>query len=320
MLSKRLTKGLSWLTDNGPRKAKHYWGRAKEKANEDELFGFGLWATVAYFLGPVLLLIVFAKWPSGLNEWGDFLAGAFGPVAFLWLVIGYLQQGKELRNSSKALQRQADELNATVEQHREMVSLSREQVDFKQKQAAKESLPRLILRSVSGYVTNDILRTSHTTNYFNTEDYLSKQRDYFVFNFELENVGGVALNASAILYGESAWDMDNIDLESISNGSKVTFEMQTNHPDCLKTPSLILVIVMKTSDGIDSRAKFEFQIDALTCAELDKVTDLYYQTLVSGETVDPHKPSLEAEIKMDFKRFNLVLSEDTEEHEEMLLR
>jgi len=149
MLSKRLTKGLSWLTDNGPRKAKHYWGRAKEKANEDELFGFGLWATVAYFLGPVLLLIVFAKWPSGLNEWGDFLAGAFGPVAFLWLVIGYLQQGKELRNSSEALKEQARELNAAVHQHEQMVRVTEAQLEQGQRAYAYSIAPTLNIKNVS---------------------------------------------------------------------------------------------------------------------------------------------------------------------------
>ena len=30
-----------------------------------------------------------------LNEIGDLSAGIFGPVAFLWLVLGYIQQGKE---------------------------------------------------------------------------------------------------------------------------------------------------------------------------------------------------------------------------------
>ena len=42
-----------------------------------------------------------------LNQLGDFLAGFFAPVAFLWLIIGYLMQSKEL-----SLQRQ--ELAATV--------------------------------------------------------------------------------------------------------------------------------------------------------------------------------------------------------------
>ena len=31
------------------------------------------------------------------NEFGDFLAGVFAPLAFLWIVVGYLQQSAELR-------------------------------------------------------------------------------------------------------------------------------------------------------------------------------------------------------------------------------
>ena len=33
------------------------------------------------------------KSPESLNELGDALAGIFAPVAFLWLVLGYRQQG-----------------------------------------------------------------------------------------------------------------------------------------------------------------------------------------------------------------------------------
>lgn len=62
------------------------------------------------------------------NEWGDFFAGAFAPLAFLWLVLGYLQQGEELRLSTKALLLQADELRNSVEQQRELVEVSRQQV------------------------------------------------------------------------------------------------------------------------------------------------------------------------------------------------
>jgi hypothetical protein len=63
-----------------------------------------------------------------LNELGDFLAGVFGPIAFLWLVLGFLQQGRELKLSSDALQLQAEELRNSVEQQKELVSVSREQV------------------------------------------------------------------------------------------------------------------------------------------------------------------------------------------------
>lgn len=64
-----------------------------------------------------------------LNEVGDFLAGAFGPVAFLWLVLGFLQQGDELRTSSKALELQATELKNSVEQQKVMAAAALEQIE-----------------------------------------------------------------------------------------------------------------------------------------------------------------------------------------------
>ncbi|MEJ3575965.1 hypothetical protein WEU41_17125 [Pseudomonas fragi] len=56
-----------------------------------------------------------------LNEIGDLSAGIFGPVAFFWLVLGYVQQGRELKLSSQALATQAEELRASVAQQMELV-------------------------------------------------------------------------------------------------------------------------------------------------------------------------------------------------------
>jgi hypothetical protein len=50
------------------------------------------------------------------NELGDFLAGTFAALAFFWLVIGYFQQGKELRLNSDALRLQAEEMKNAVQQ------------------------------------------------------------------------------------------------------------------------------------------------------------------------------------------------------------
>jgi len=72
------------------------------------------------------------------NEWGDFLAGSFAPLAFLWLVLGYLQQGDELRLSTDALRLQAEELKNSVEQQRELVEVSRQQVESEREALAFE--------------------------------------------------------------------------------------------------------------------------------------------------------------------------------------
>ena len=47
---------------------------------------------------------------------GNFLEGAFAPLAFLWLVIGYFLQQKELEQNTEALRAQAVEIQRTAEQ------------------------------------------------------------------------------------------------------------------------------------------------------------------------------------------------------------
>ena len=73
-----------------------------------------------------------------LNELGDFLAGFFTPLAFGWLVYGYLQQSKELR-----LQR--EELSLTRNQLGKQTELLQEQV----KADLRDTIPHLTLRMVS---------------------------------------------------------------------------------------------------------------------------------------------------------------------------
>ncbi|WP_143226416.1 hypothetical protein, partial [Acinetobacter baumannii] len=48
------------------------------------------------------------------NELGDFLAGIFAPLAFLFLYLGYIQQSKELQQNTQALSLQAHELTNLV--------------------------------------------------------------------------------------------------------------------------------------------------------------------------------------------------------------
>ena len=64
-----------------------------------------------------------------LNEWGDLFAGTVAPLAFLWLILGFLQQGEELQLNTKALELQAEELSKSVEHQRQMVEISRTQME-----------------------------------------------------------------------------------------------------------------------------------------------------------------------------------------------
>lgn len=93
------------------------------------MFWCGISFTTIYFMVLWRIICDLNLTPmSSWNEFGDFLAGAFSPVAFLWLVLGYLQQQRELQQNTKALELQAEELRNSVDQYKEMVSVAREQL------------------------------------------------------------------------------------------------------------------------------------------------------------------------------------------------
>lgn len=92
---------------------------------------FGGVVTTLYLIGVAVLVYSKKESLAGLelNAIGDFLAGVFGPIAFLWLVLGYIQQGRELKLSSEALRMQADELKQSVKQQTIMAEAAMHQIE-----------------------------------------------------------------------------------------------------------------------------------------------------------------------------------------------
>jgi len=82
----------------------------------------GLWLTALYGVGLVVYLAVQGQNPADLklNELGDFLGGVSSPLAFLWLVLGFFQQSREIRLSNQALHLQAREMRRSVDEHRRL--------------------------------------------------------------------------------------------------------------------------------------------------------------------------------------------------------
>lgn len=85
-----------------------------------------------------------------LNEKGDFLAGIFSPLAFLWLIFGYYQQGLELQQNTIALKRQATELANSVREQKRLVALQEKEQEEKHFQV----LPKFTLldKNVKTYI------------------------------------------------------------------------------------------------------------------------------------------------------------------------
>lgn len=78
----------------------------------------GVFLTLVWFV--LIGLILWFKWEDAahlsLNEWGDFLAGIVSPLAFLWLIVGYNLQRKELKSNTEALLFQRDEMVKQAEE------------------------------------------------------------------------------------------------------------------------------------------------------------------------------------------------------------
>lgn len=120
-----------------------------DKRNQDELLatlerGFFDWrnphfkvgmigSAVWMFVG-ILILACAGNWDAKLkpNEWGDVFAGLAAPVAFLWLVLGFLQQGRELSA-------QIIEIKRSVVHQGELVTEARKQLaaDLRKEQAER---------------------------------------------------------------------------------------------------------------------------------------------------------------------------------------
>lgn len=132
------------------------WRSAITHGAENKYFRIGLGLTFTFVTAAAIYAIM--VWPLILsmkpNELGDFLAGIFGPLALLWVVLGFLQQGVELRNSRSALLLQAEELKESVAAQRDMGKAAWEQVsvnrDGLMAARAREIEPSFLLRGGGG--------------------------------------------------------------------------------------------------------------------------------------------------------------------------
>ncbi|EIK45735.1 hypothetical protein O59_001374 [Cellvibrio sp. BR] len=90
----------------------------------------GAWVATIVWLG-VIGCVVYGRRSdfAGMepNAIGDFLAGTVSPLALIWLVAGYLQQGKELKLNTEALLLQQKELANQVAETKKLAECSEQQ-------------------------------------------------------------------------------------------------------------------------------------------------------------------------------------------------
>lgn len=86
-----------------------------------------IWLGLSLTLGWLLLGAMYISSSIGwlnldslpADQLGNFLEGAFGPLAFLWLVIGYFLQQKELQQNTEALRQQSEQMAESVSHARQ---------------------------------------------------------------------------------------------------------------------------------------------------------------------------------------------------------
>jgi hypothetical protein len=92
-------------------------GLVAQRTDRRTAFGIALtlaWVAVgSFYVGRSVGWLQFFAQPLG--EMGDFLDGAFAPLAFLWLVLGLFIQQRELSANNHAIQRQHEIMLRTAE-------------------------------------------------------------------------------------------------------------------------------------------------------------------------------------------------------------
>ena len=95
------------------------------------LIGFGLFFSATY-----ISIVLFFFWQKiieidklQLNEVGDFLAGVFGPLSIFWIILGFVNQSRELSLQLKEFKRSIDEQSKQTESIEKQLQIRLQQVE-----------------------------------------------------------------------------------------------------------------------------------------------------------------------------------------------
>lgn len=214
------------------------------------LFKIGIIVTISY-----CGLISLARWGDfsclltmELNNLGDFLAGIFGPLMLFWLIIGYKQQQEELKQNTKALEMQADELRKSVEQHKELVNATRRQIAVESK-----SLEFAIKKHEDGESPN-----------FNLEKVKTSvgRKNIIVDNIVFKNVGKSAYSVHVQIDPEDFLTKDSVDYDIVPENSVISIVWLTLKDEIGKRPKeLTITLYFKNVESKEYSLLFNFSLN-----------------------------------------------------------
>jgi hypothetical protein len=113
----------------------------EKRARTRGLTTFGFVVTGIYLA--LIGCFAYLRWHEVLklspNAMGDALAGAFAPLAFLWLVIGYFQQGRELKQQAIEVSRSVREQAKIAKAAEQQLATMQDELRLQQEQNAREA-------------------------------------------------------------------------------------------------------------------------------------------------------------------------------------
>lgn len=177
-----------------------------------------LWAagifTFVYLMGALWLVGTARVWTfittGDLNEIGDFLAGVFSPLAFIWLVAAVLTQRQELEETRDQFgenQKVVDAQMKTISSQNELLALQHQQAEESAKQTYKLSL----FDKRFGIFT-ELLKVKHS------------MESKFVIETEWEDLERIAKRSSFVFNSEIS-----LYLQEVSNSAFELIVMTQKH-------------------------------------------------------------------------------------------
>lgn len=214
-----------------------------------------LYLTLAY----LFLIIIFAL--SDLqhmkdlkpNEWGDFFAGFFAPLAFLWLIFGYYQQGEELKQNTEALNLQAEELKNSVEQQKFLVETTQEELKLAIEQMNNQKRKELVQRQPFIHFNNvTISRTKPET--LMGYKFLDSQYNELLINLRITNSRAIVRDCSIDIYDLSdGLNLLRYQINLFKTDENHTLKIKMPYPDCFTNDLLEMEIQFKYLDELDDK-------------------------------------------------------------------
>ncbi|WP_228147500.1 hypothetical protein [Acinetobacter pittii] len=142
------------------------------------------------------------------NELGDFLAGVFAPLAFLFLYLGYRQQAKQLSQNTKILM---DQNKQSFIQAQPFFHISFEVPDLDDLSLAQPSM------TVQSNVSKTIKKFQISIQIKNSRT-IAREVEYFLYYVGCGHINHELLNAKAkvIQYSTNTFDVfDNMEVKKI---------------------------------------------------------------------------------------------------------